>query len=94
MALDVGDALVARVRNDRGLVAYGSTLRRTEIAHAIWTTLRAAGLEVDVERGRDVRSLEPYRAMVVSSAVHMAHSRRAARRLLRGIESSGTGRRG
>ena len=70
--------------SERVLVAYGSTYGSTaEIAQAIGTTLRVAGLEVDVKRAREVRSLEPYRAVVVGSAVYMARWRRDAMRLLR-----------
>ena len=70
--------------SERVLVAYGSKFGSTaEIAQAIGTTLRVAGLEVDVKRAREVRSLEPYRAVVVGSAVYMARWRRDAMRLLR-----------
>ena len=70
--------------NERVLVAYGSKFGSTaEIAQAIGTTLRVAGLEVDVKRAREVRSLEPYRAVVLGSAVYMARWRRDAMRLLR-----------
>ena len=70
--------------SERVLVAYGSKYGSTaEIAQAIGTTLRVAGLEVDVKRAREVRSLEPYRAVVVGSAVYMARWRRDAMRLLR-----------
>ena len=70
--------------NERVLVAYGSKFGSTaEIAQAIGTTLRMAGLEVDVKRAREVRSLEPYRAVVSGSAVYMARWRRDAMRLLR-----------
>jgi menaquinone-dependent protoporphyrinogen oxidase len=48
---------------DRFLVAYGSKFGSTaEISEAIAKGLRNAGLEVDVERARDVRSIDPYRA--------------------------------
>ena len=70
--------------SERVLVAYGSKFGSTaEIAQAIGTTLRVAGLEVDVKRAREVRSLEPYRAVVVGSAVYVARWRRDAMRLLR-----------
>jgi menaquinone-dependent protoporphyrinogen oxidase len=73
--------------SERVLVAYGSKFGSTaEIAQAIGTTLRVAGLEVDVKRAREVRSLEPYRAVVVGSAVYMARWRRDAIRLLRRLE--------
>ena len=70
--------------SERVLVAYGSEYGSTaEIAQAIGTTLRVAGLEVDVERAREVRSVEPYRAVVVGSAVYMARWRGDAMQLLR-----------
>jgi menaquinone-dependent protoporphyrinogen oxidase len=68
----------------RVLVAYGSKYGSTaEIAEAIGTTLRVAGLDVEVRRAREVHSLEPYRAVVLGSAVYMARWRRDAMRLLR-----------
>jgi menaquinone-dependent protoporphyrinogen oxidase len=68
----------------RVLVAYGSKYGSTpEIANAIATTLRVAGLEVDVRRAREVRSLDRYRVVVLGSAVYMARWRRDAMRLLR-----------
>ena len=70
--------------NERVLVAHGSKFGSTaEIAQAIGTTLPVAWLEVDVKRAREVRSLEPYRAVVLGSAVYMARWRRDAMRLLR-----------
>ena len=67
----------------RVLVGYGSKYGSTaEIAEAIGKTLRAGGLDVDVQRARDVRSLEPYRAVVLGSAVYTARWRRDALRLL------------
>jgi len=70
--------------SDRVLVAYGTKFGSTaEIAEAIGTALRVAGLQVDVRRAREVRSLDPYRAVVLGSAVYMARWRRDAMRLLR-----------
>ena len=46
-------------------------------------TLRAAGLQVDVQRARRVRALEPCRAVVLGSAVYRGRWRRDAVRLLR-----------
>ena len=70
--------------SERVLVAYGTKFGSTaEIAQAIGTALRVAGLEVDVKRAHEVRSLEPYRAVVLGSAVYMARWRRDAMRLLR-----------
>jgi menaquinone-dependent protoporphyrinogen oxidase len=69
---------------DRVLVAYGSKFGSTaEIAEAVGNALRAAGLDVDVQAARAVRSLDPYRAVVVGSAVYMGRWRRDALRLLR-----------
>ena len=69
---------------DRVLVAYGTKHGATaEIAQAIGSTLRAAGLEVDTLSARRVRSLEPYRAVVLGSAVYAGRWRRDALRTLR-----------
>jgi menaquinone-dependent protoporphyrinogen oxidase len=71
---------------DRVLVAYGTKHGATaEIAQVIADTLRAAGLQVDVQRARRVRfrSLEPYRAVVLGSAVYSGRWRPDAVRLLR-----------
>jgi len=68
----------------RVLVAYGTKHGATAaIAEAITKTLRAAGLEVDVQRARRVRSIEPYRAVVLGSAVYAGRWRRDALRVLR-----------
>jgi menaquinone-dependent protoporphyrinogen oxidase len=68
----------------RVLVAYGSKYGATaEIAEAIGTALRTAGFAVDVNAARQVRSLEPYRAVVLGSAVYAGRWRRDAMRLLR-----------
>jgi len=70
--------------SDRVLVAYDTKYGATaEIAQAIGTALRVAGLDVDVVRAREVRSLQPYRAVVLGSAVYIARWRRGAMRLLR-----------
>jgi menaquinone-dependent protoporphyrinogen oxidase len=69
---------------DRVLVAYGSKYGSTaEIAEAIGKGLRSAGLDADVVPAGDVRSLDPYRAVVLGSAVYMGRWRRDALRLLR-----------
>ena len=68
----------------RVLVAYGTRYGATaEIAEAIGRTLQEAGLEVDVRRAGAVRSLEPYRAVVLGSAVYAGRWRWDALRLLR-----------
>jgi len=70
--------------NDRVLVAYGTKYGATaEIAEAIGKVLSAAALDVDVIRARRVRSLEPYGAVVLGSAVYAGRWRRDAMRLLR-----------
>jgi menaquinone-dependent protoporphyrinogen oxidase len=75
---------------ERVLVAYGSKYGSTaEIAGAIGDTLRAAGLPVDVRAAREVSSLDPYRAVVLGSAVYMGRWRRDALRLLRRPELTG-----
>jgi menaquinone-dependent protoporphyrinogen oxidase len=69
---------------DRVLVAYGTKHGATEaIAETIAKTLSDAGLEVNLERARRVRSIEPYRAVVLGSAVYAGRWRRDALRLLR-----------
>ncbi len=70
-------------QRDRVLVAYGTKHRATaEIAEAIGRALREAGLAVDVQRARQVRSLDPYRAVVLGSAVYAARWRPDAQSLL------------
>ena len=55
------------------LVAYASKSGTTaEIAEAIGQALCEAGLPVDVMKARDVKSLAPYRAVVLGGAVRMA----------------------
>ncbi len=74
----------------RVLVAYGTKYGSTaEIAEAIGKALSAAGLEVDVKRARDVRSLDSYRAVVLGSAVYAGRWRGDAMRLLRRRELRG-----
>jgi menaquinone-dependent protoporphyrinogen oxidase len=68
----------------RVLVAYSSKHGGTaEIAEAIGKALRNSGLQVDLQRARRVRSLDPYRAVVLGSAVYAGRWRRDALRLLR-----------
>lgn len=70
-------------QGDRVLVAYGTKHGATaEIAQAIARTLTAAGLPVDLQRARRVRSLEAYRAVVLGSAVYAGRWRSDAMRLL------------
>jgi menaquinone-dependent protoporphyrinogen oxidase len=56
----------------RVLVAYSSKRGSTaEIAETLAATLRRQGLGVCLERAEEVRSLEPYDAVVLGSAVYM-----------------------
>ena len=72
---------------DRVLVAYGTKHgATTQIAQAIADTLRAAGLKVDLQPARRVHSLEPYRAVVLGSAVYAGRWRGDALRMLRRAE--------
>lgn len=67
----------------RVLVAYGSKHGATaEIAEAIGRALGAAGMEVDVLPAGRVRSVEPYGAIVLGSAVYAGRWQRDAARLL------------
>ena len=69
---------------DRVLVAYGTKHGATAgIAEAIGRTLAAAGLAIDVQPARRVRSLDGYRAVVLGSAVYAGRWRSDAIRLLR-----------
>jgi menaquinone-dependent protoporphyrinogen oxidase len=69
---------------DRILVAYGTKHGATaEIAAAIGDALRVAGFEVDVSAAGTVGKLEPYRAVVLGSAVYAGRWRPDALRLLR-----------
>ena len=73
--------------SDRVLVAYSSKHGSTaEIAQLIGKTLDDAGLGVDVRKVAEIRSLAPYRAVVVGSAVYMGRWRREALRFLRRTE--------
>jgi menaquinone-dependent protoporphyrinogen oxidase len=65
------------------LVAYGSKHGATaEIAERIGATLRDQGLTADVRPAAEVKSLDPYRAVVLGSAVYMKRWRGDARKLL------------
>jgi menaquinone-dependent protoporphyrinogen oxidase len=69
--------------DDKVLVAYASKHGSTAaLAEAVAKGLEERGLDVDlVEAGR-VRSVEPYRGVVVGSAVYMGRWRPEAKRLL------------
>jgi menaquinone-dependent protoporphyrinogen oxidase len=56
------------------LVAYATRYGSTQqVAEAIATTLREAGLVVDLKPLREVRSLEAYRAVVLGAPLFMFH---------------------
>jgi menaquinone-dependent protoporphyrinogen oxidase len=66
------------------LVAYATKHGSTgEIASAIGATLRDAGLDADVRSARDVRTLEPYDAVILGSALYSAHWQRDANRFVK-----------
>src|SRR6476469_3681350 len=66
------------------LVAYASKRGSTaEIAETVAATLRREGLGVCLEPAEEVRSLEPYDAVVLGSAVYMKRWRGDARHLLK-----------
>ena len=66
------------------LVAYATKSGSTgEIAAAIGATLRDTGLDVDVRSARDVKTLEPYGAVVLGSALYSAHWQRDANRFVK-----------
>ena len=76
-----------RYRSGAGRVRHQA--RRDGRAEAIGRTLRAAGLEVTVERARRGRSIDGYRAVVLGSAVYAGRWRSDAMRLLRRSELRG-----
>ncbi|MFI6674297.1 flavodoxin domain-containing protein [Kribbella sp. NPDC050470] len=66
------------------LVTYASKMGATqEIAEAIGTELRARGHTVDVDAADQVRSVEPYDAVVLGSAIYMRRWRPEAVHFLR-----------
>ena len=66
------------------LVAYATKHGSTaEIAAAVGATLRDAGLDVDVRSAREVRTLAPYDAVVLGSALYSAHWQRDANRFVK-----------
>jgi menaquinone-dependent protoporphyrinogen oxidase len=66
------------------LVAYATKHGSTgEIAEAIGAALRGAGLGVDVRSAREVRTLAPYGAVVLGSALYSAHWQRDANRFVK-----------
>lgn len=80
--------MAERVQRHQVLVAYASKYGATEgIAEAIGRSLQHAGLEAEVRRCRDVKSLEGYTAVVLGSAVYMGRWRREAADFLRNAEA-------
>jgi menaquinone-dependent protoporphyrinogen oxidase len=68
----------------RVLVAYASKHGSTaEIAEAVAEELRRHGFSADCLEAGDVRTLEPYGAVVLGSAVYMKRWQGSARRFLR-----------
>jgi menaquinone-dependent protoporphyrinogen oxidase len=66
------------------LVAYSSKRGSTaEIAETLAATLRREGLGVCLEQAEEVRSLEPYDAVVLGSAVYMKRWRGEAKHFLK-----------
>jgi menaquinone-dependent protoporphyrinogen oxidase len=66
------------------LVAYSSKRGSTaEIAETLAATLRREGFGVCLERAEEVRSLEPYDAVVLGSAVYMKRWRGEAKHFLK-----------
>jgi menaquinone-dependent protoporphyrinogen oxidase len=65
------------------LVAYATKLGSTrEIAERIASVIGAAGFEAEAVSVRDVHSVEPYRAVVLGSALYAAHWQRDANRFV------------
>jgi menaquinone-dependent protoporphyrinogen oxidase len=68
---------------DPVLVAYATRYGSTqEVAEQVATTLREGGHTVDLQRARDVRTLEGYGAVVLGAALYMYRWHRDARRFL------------
>ncbi|MQA09594.1 MAG: flavodoxin [Pseudonocardiaceae bacterium] len=68
----------------RVLVAYASNMDATqEIARAIGSELRAAGMDVDVRPVGDVYGVDNYQAVVIGSTLYANRWPRAAVRLLK-----------
>ena len=71
------------------LVAYATKYGATaEIAQKIGEALGQEGLEVEVAPVKDVRDLEPYRAVVLGTAVYMGQWRKDATRFLKANEQA------
>jgi menaquinone-dependent protoporphyrinogen oxidase len=75
--------VTGQARN-RILVAYASWAGSArEVAETVGRVLRESGADVDVLSAADVRDLEPYRAVVVGSAVRAGRVKREALRFAR-----------
>lgn len=73
----------------RILVAYGTKYGATaEIAEKIGETLRAAGLQADVQPADRVRDLSNYAAVVLGSAVYIGRWRKQATNFLKDHEAA------
>ncbi len=69
--------------NDKVLVAFASTHGSTqEVAEDVAATLRAHGLEVDLQPMRNVRTLDGYRAVVLGAPLYMFHLHKDAQNFL------------
>lgn len=68
---------------DTVLVAYATKHGSTrEVAADVARFVRQAGFEVEIKPAREVKSLEPYQAVVLGSALYMGRLHRDARKLL------------
>jgi len=79
--------------NDQILVAFATKHGATaEIAEKIGQVLREAGLDTDVRSADRVDNLNPYRAVVLGSAVYAGRWRKEATTFLEANETGLTGR--
>jgi len=69
--------------SDSVLIAYATRYGSTqEVAERIAATLRQAGLQVEVQAARQVRTLEGYRAVVLGAPLYIGSWLKDARRFL------------
>lgn len=84
LRMETGEGDRKKVITVRVLVAYASKNGSTEeIAHVIASELGRSGLDVDCREAGEVRSVEPYGALVLGSAVYAKRWRPSARRFVR-----------